>query len=108
MANIHGLQLSNTLETSTEAPEEPSSNQQDVPYTPSRVKRMSAVVGQTVDKLSRSISGKAGRTSPSPTTTTPPNSGHRRLFSLSRKGKGKDTTGDNDSKGFVPHSVTFH
>lgn len=86
------------LDTSPEAlgfnqPEPPVQN------TPSRVKRMSNVVEKTVektvDKLSRSINGIAGRTSP---TTPPPSSGHRRLFSLSRKGKGKDSLGDSDSK----------
>jgi hypothetical protein len=73
-----------------------SSSQQDASSTQSRVKRMSNVVGQTVDRLSRSISGKSGRTSPSTTTTPPPISGHRRLFSLTRKGKAlPDSSGDN-------------
>lgn len=96
------------LDTSPEAlgfnqPEPPA--QKDASPTPSRVKRMSNVVEKTVektvDKLSRSINGMAGRTSP----TTPPPSGHRRLFSLSRKGKGRDFLGDSDSKlssSFIP------
>ena len=101
MANLHALQLFNTLDSSPEnigISEGPSSSQQELPSTTSRVKRMSAVVGQTVDKLSRSISGKAGRTSPGPATTPPPSASHRRLFSLSRKGKGRETSGDSDSE----------
>ncbi|KAJ4476627.1 hypothetical protein J3R30DRAFT_3487887, partial [Lentinula aciculospora] len=47
------------------------------PLSPNRhVRRLSNVVEKTVDKLGRSLSG---RTSP----------GHRRVFSISRKGKGK-------------------
>ena len=101
MANVHGVQLPKPLDTSPDTlglSEDTSPTQHELPNSTSRVKRMSAVVGQTVDKLSRSLSAKAGRTSPSPATTPPPPSGHRRLFSLNRKGKGKDSIGDNDSK----------
>jgi hypothetical protein len=101
MANVPGSHLSSTHDISPDALEETS---QDASYTTSRVKRM---VGQTVDKLSRSISGKAGRTSPNPATTPPPSAGHRRLFSLSRKGKGKDLLADNDSKR-APNLVTYY
>ncbi|KAG6844274.1 hypothetical protein H0H87_008223 [Tephrocybe sp. NHM501043] len=70
------------------------SPQKDMPPTPSRVKRISAAVEKsvekTVDKLSRSISARSGRTSP----TTPPPTGHRRLFSITRKGKAKDQSGE--------------
>ncbi|KAG5653494.1 hypothetical protein H0H81_012703 [Sphagnurus paluster] len=60
--------------------------------TASRVKRLSTVVEKSVDKISRSINSMNGRTSP---MMTPPQSGHRRLFSLtSRKGKAKDTSAD--------------
>jgi hypothetical protein len=100
MANMHTLQTAHAVDTSPEAlglSDTLSSSQHDVSSTPSRVKRMSNVVGQTVDRLSRSISGKSGRTSPSTTTTPPPISGHRRLFSLTRRGKGP---GDNDCKQF--------
>lgn len=111
MANVHPLQLSKPLDSSQDPlglSEDHSQTHNELPYNPSRVKRMSAVVGQTVDKLSRSLSTKTGRTSPSPATTPPPTSGHRRLFSLSRKGKGKDAIGDNDSKHpTTPNLVTL-
>ncbi|KAG6919582.1 hypothetical protein DXG01_004246 [Tephrocybe rancida] len=79
------------------APEiQSQSPQKDVPPTPSRVKRLSAAVEKsvekTVDKLSRSITARSGRTSP----TTPPPTGHRRLFSISRKAKAKDNSGETE------------
>lgn len=70
------------------------------PTPNSRVKRMSAAVEKTVektvDKLSRSIQGKSAITTP----TTPPSARSHRLFSISRKGKAKDTSGDDDSEYF--------
>lgn len=61
----------------------------------SRVKRLSTAVEKTVDKLGRSISGKAtsGNTLNKP--STPPSSGHRRIFSINRKGKAREKAGDN-------------
>ncbi|RDB29507.1 Sterol 3-beta-glucosyltransferase [Hypsizygus marmoreus] len=104
MANLHNLQLlvhspitAPTLDTSPEtlhmAESHPVVQKDARSTTPSRVKRMSAVVEKTVDILSRSMTVKSGRTSP----TTPPPSGHRRLFSLSRKGKAKDVSGEDDN-----------
>ncbi|KAF5377187.1 hypothetical protein D9615_006328 [Tricholomella constricta] len=98
---LHTPSAAPTLDTSPEALElgveaQPQLLHKDESYTPSRVKRLSAAVEKsvekTVDKLSRSINGISGRTSP----TTPPPSGHRRLFSLSRKGKPRDISGDAD------------
>ncbi|KAK0506029.1 hypothetical protein EDD18DRAFT_14835 [Armillaria luteobubalina] len=48
----------------------------------SRVKRFSSAMEKTVDKLGRSISGKS--------SGSPSAGGHRRLFSMSRKGKATD------------------
>ncbi len=48
----------------------------------SRVKRLSSAMEKTVDKLGRSISGKS--------SASPSAGGHRRLFSISRKGKATD------------------
>lgn len=98
---LHTPSAAPTLDTSPEALDLTESQsqvlQKDMVSTPSRVKRMSAAVEKTVektvDKLSRSINVMGGRTSP----TTPPPSGHRRLFSLSRKGKVKDVSEDDDS-----------
>ncbi|KAK7064572.1 sterol 3-beta-glucosyltransferase [Favolaschia claudopus] len=57
----------------------------------SRVKRLSNTMEKTVNKLGRSLSGKASSSSPgspSPVKSTgSPSSRHKRLFSLSRKGK---------------------
>ncbi|KAG6837882.1 hypothetical protein H0H93_013035 [Arthromyces matolae] len=77
---------------------EPQSPSKDITSTPSRVKRISAAVEKSVDKLSRSITSRSGRTSP----TTPPPVGHRRLFSLSRKGKAKESAADNDASNLTP------
>ncbi|GLB36497.1 hypothetical protein LshimejAT787_0307850 [Lyophyllum shimeji] len=96
---LHVPSAAPTVDTSPQALEiglEPQPQQKEATPAPSRVKRLSAAVEKsvekTVDKLSRSINGMSGRTSP----TTPPPSGHRRLFSLSRKGKAKDAAGDTD------------
>ena len=51
--------------------------------SPSRVRRLSAVVGN----LGRSLSGRASL------SASLGNTGHRRMFSLSRKGKETQTTG---------------
>ncbi|KAF9455009.1 glycosyltransferase family 1 protein [Macrolepiota fuliginosa MF-IS2] len=51
----------------------------------SRVKRISNAVGGAVDKLSKSVSGKIPH--PPAQQSSPSSSGHRRLFSLSRKNK---------------------
>lgn len=50
----------------------------------SRVKRLSSSIERKVDKLGRSLSGKSSPASPGAAT------GHRRLFSISRMGKGTD------------------
>lgn len=52
----------------------------------SRVKRLS----NTVTKLGRSISGKASPPASPGKPVTSSSSRHRRMFSLSRKGKGKE------------------
>ncbi|KAG6885711.1 hypothetical protein C0993_010883 [Termitomyces sp. T159_Od127] len=81
------------VDTSPEALElelEPQSPPKEVTSTPGRVKRLSAVVERSVDKLSRGFTAISGRTSP----TTPPPAGRSRLFSLSRKGKTKENSGD--------------
>ncbi|KAG6814047.1 hypothetical protein H0H92_003897 [Tricholoma furcatifolium] len=96
---LHVPAVAPTVDTSPETlglEPEPQSQlpQKEVASTPSRVKRISAAVEKsvekTVDKLSRSISAKSTHASP----TTSPQSGHRRLFSLSRKGKAKDNVDD--------------
>ncbi|KAG6891396.1 hypothetical protein C0992_007619 [Termitomyces sp. T32_za158] len=81
------------VENSSEAPElelEPQSPPKEITSTPGRVKRLSAVVEKSVDKLSRGFIAISGRTSP----TTPPPAGRSRLFSLSRKGKTKENSAD--------------
>ncbi|KAF8649852.1 hypothetical protein AX16_005615 [Volvariella volvacea WC 439] len=64
--------------------------------TTSRVKRLSnaveKTVEKTVDKLNRSIGGKASASAPA----TPPSAGSKRLFSINRKGKGRQTSGDTE------------
>ncbi|KAF7340015.1 Sterol 3-beta-glucosyltransferase [Mycena venus] len=63
----------------------------------SRVKRLSNTMEKTVNKLGRSISGKASASSPpnSPgKSTTTSGSRHKRMFSLNRKGKGKERSED--------------
>lgn len=83
-----------TLDTSPETLELPGTqsppDQRDVT---SRVKRISSAVEKTVektvDRLSRSVSGKS-----STGQTTPPSSARRRMFSLSRKGKPRPLSGE--------------
>ncbi|KAJ7770865.1 glycosyltransferase family 1 protein [Mycena maculata] len=64
----------------------------------SRVKRLSNTMEKTVNKLGRSISGKATLTPPgSPSKpATSPSSRHKRMFSLNRKGKGKERAESDD------------
>lgn len=81
------------VDTSPEALElelEPQSPPKEVTSTPGRVKRLSAVVEKSVDKLSRGLTAISGRTTP----TTPPPASRSRIFSLSRKGKPKENSGD--------------
>ncbi|KNZ79620.1 Sterol 3-beta-glucosyltransferase [Termitomyces sp. J132] len=90
---LHAPTVAPPVDTSPEALEmesEPLALPKEVTSTPSRVKRLSAAVEKSVDKLSRSITTRSGRTSP----TTPPPAGSRRLFSLSRKGRTKENSGD--------------
>jgi len=87
MSSISNLLSSTTtpqpLDTSADTPMESHSSPS------SRVKRMSAAVEKTVDKLSRSMSGR-GTQLTSPTSQT----GRSRLFSVSRKGKARDTSAE--------------
>ncbi|KAG6866023.1 hypothetical protein C0991_009432 [Blastosporella zonata] len=108
---LHSPAVAPAFDSSPEAlgfvPEAQSqSPQNDVPSTPSRVKRLSAAVEKsvekTVDKLSRSITSRSGRTSP----TTPPPTGHRRLFSITRKGKPKDNSGEPEDSQSPVSSLT--
>ncbi|KAG5648261.1 hypothetical protein DXG03_006219 [Asterophora parasitica] len=96
--------LDTSPETLLVADSQASVQHKDAQVTPSRVKRLSAAVEKsvekTVDKLSRSINGMGARTSP---PTPPPGSGHRRLFSLTRKGKHKDNPGEAENS-FSPVS----
>lgn len=57
---------------------------------PSRVKRLSNVVEKTVDKLNRSLVTR----SPCPTGNAPQGTPPRRIFSVTRKGKGRQTSLD--------------
>ncbi|ESK98185.1 udp-glucose:sterol glycosyltransferase [Moniliophthora roreri MCA 2997] len=82
----HDPAVAPTIDTSPESLgylETGVSNSADSSPTASRVKRFSSAV----EKLGRSLSGKASPTSP------PSGAGHRRLFSINRKGKGKAEDG---------------
>ncbi|KAJ6626839.1 hypothetical protein B0H10DRAFT_1996784 [Mycena sp. CBHHK59/15] len=69
----------------------------------SRVKRLSNSMEKTVNKLGRSISGKA--TPPSPTKPGAPSSPrHMRMFSINRKGKGKERADSNTDDMLSPPS----
>lgn len=67
-------------------------------------KRLTRVVGKSVDNITKSFSG---RSTAQQTAGSPP--GHRRIFSLNRKGKGKDMSyagGHSDSES-LDFSVNF-
>ena len=57
-------------------------------------KRLTRVVGKSVDNITRSFISSSGKSTPQQrkAAASPP-PGHRRLFSLSRKGKAKELTG---------------
>jgi sterol 3beta-glucosyltransferase len=77
----HRPEVAPTLNTSPDALEmsnQPVSEDSQRSQGSSRVKRLSATIEKTVDKLTRSTSPKSS--SPTPTSSTP-----RRVFSLSRK-----------------------
>ncbi|KAG6891077.1 hypothetical protein C0995_014166 [Termitomyces sp. Mi166 len=114
MSNLTNLQslfhisaVAPTIDTSPEALGLQQSSPKQVPSTPSRVKRLSAAVEKSVDRLSRSITARSGPTSP----PTPPPAGRRRLFSLSRKGKPKDNSADPEGAPFstnvLPDSLSL-
>ncbi len=86
-AIFHDPQAAPPLSTSPEALGFVESPLKDTQTSPSsrRVKRLSSAVEKTVDKLGRSISGRSSPGSPP---------GHRRLFSLSRKGKAREPSAD--------------
>ncbi|KAF8898480.1 hypothetical protein BD779DRAFT_1484170 [Infundibulicybe gibba] len=102
---LHSALVAPVVDTSPQAlefPEAPSGSrldeaQKDVGSTPNRVKRLSAAVEKTVDKLNKSITNLKS-------PVTPPPTGHKRMFSLSRKGKGRVQPGD--SGDMSPQSVT--
>ncbi|EEB91498.1 hypothetical protein MPER_10133 [Moniliophthora perniciosa FA553] len=82
----HDPAVAPTINTSPESlgySETSVSDSIDSSPTASRVKRLSSAV----EKLGRSLSGKA------PSTSPPSGAGHRRLFSINRKGKGKAEDG---------------
>jgi sterol 3beta-glucosyltransferase len=61
-------------------------------------KRLTRVVGKSVDNMTRSFISGSGKSTPQQQKTTASPPGHRRLFSLSRKGKAKELAGFPDSK----------
>lgn len=82
MANLqpvlHSPMAARAIDTSPKSLGLSTSDRPQSPLSPNRqTRRLSNVVEKTVDKLGKTLNG---RTSP----------GHRRVFSLSRKGKGKE------------------
>jgi hypothetical protein len=64
-------------------------------------KRLTRAVGKGVDNLTKSFSGSGRSTQQQRQTAVSPPPGHRRLFSLNRKGKSKDmsqTSGSPDGE----------
>ncbi|TFK30745.1 hypothetical protein FA15DRAFT_662784 [Coprinopsis marcescibilis] len=89
---LHDPMAAPTLDTSVDALGMGEAPETEEPkLTQSRVKRLSSAVEKTVDKLSRSVGSKSTPSSP------PPATGHRRVFSLTRKPQNLAAEGESPS-----------
>jgi hypothetical protein len=75
----------------------------------SPTKRLTRAVGKSVDNITRSFISGSGRFTPQQqqTAASPPPS-HRRLFSLSRKGKAKEVIASPESKWLSWKKIQFY
>lgn len=93
----HNPLAANTIDTSPRELGLQDDRADEVPAGSTSPKnRVKRVMEKTVDKLGRSLSGKASSAAARPTS---PTSGSRSLFLLNRKDKGKDRQSPDDAEG---------